>query len=394
LELYLTKTTEEMEEVGGLCHASSSKNNNNNDNNNNDDDDDDNYNMEQKSEMALPSPIPGEASRLPPNDHYQLCRNEEMLGPIPTVSSLSLEKEIDHLMEELGQMDAERIAILEEINNQTSIKGEGPVDFTHPCAAANDESVRHHHPSNENISSIKPRVDPSPQQQQQQQPVPLETPPSLSPRKHCPADTYSSSSNILNTTSDSVVIDQTLSLLYTLKDLMTCQDNRNEREASVWEQLEVLSELMQDQSSGCQSFLSSPQPKGDETVLHPTTSMDISHDNDDYEEGYHPSTTWISGVVPATVVDPWPALVSELTSRCEFLEQDRKELARITEDIMRTERESNRVAIQAAVATAQRQGKEKLYQQTQEYHRSIRTVYQNLCYPCQQRVYSMLLLEK
>jgi hypothetical protein len=109
-----------------------------------------------------------------------------------------------------------------------------------------------------------------------------------------PIDT-NSSNGLLDTTSDSIVLDQTLSLLYTLKDLMTGQggDNMNEREVSVLEQLEVLSVLMQDQSSlSYQSMLSSSSPRRDEKAAlsdHPTTtSLDFSrddHDEDDDNEG-------------------------------------------------------------------------------------------------------------
>jgi hypothetical protein len=323
-----------------------------------------------KCNVGFLSPIPHETSILLESTNNQLNNNETSV-PIETVPSLSMENTIDNLMDELGKMDAERTAILEEIHRQ-DLTGVRQVNISQPTALEKSAWCC----QNGSISDTKTQVCP----------LPVDTPQS-SPRIR-PA--HDSSPNVLDTTSDSLVLDQTLTLLYNLKELMTCNGDMNEREASVLEQLEVLSELMQDQSSyqqmpdqsSYQSLLSSP--KRGETIPE-ATSLDISRD-DDYK------AMWISGVQAA--IDPWPALVSELTSRCEFLEQDRRDLARITEDILRNERESHRVMMQAAVATANREANQKLNELTQEHHHSIRIVYQSLCYRCQQGVYSMLGGEK
>ena len=103
--------------------------------------------------------------------------------------------------------------------------------------------------------------------------------------------------------------------------------------------------------------------------------------------GTEHDTTWISSVKAAA--DPWPALVAELKSRCEFLEADRNELARITESIIEMERNSRRVELDTAVATAKREAAEKIHEHEQKCNRQVRAIYQSLCNHCQKKVYAM-----
>lgn len=332
LEMDMTKTIEESGEAGEVSRSTDIN--------------------ESANKVGLLSPIPRESSIVEADND---SNSSDSSDPIKSAPSQSLEK-IDKLMDEIGKMSDERNAILDEINRQDESAGD-IIDITEPLLQG---SFRR----NETGGISGSTVEDCPQ--------PVETPRS-SPVNGQEAE----QSNILDTTSDSVVLDRTLSLLNNLKDLMTCNGDMNEREASVLEHLEVLSELMQDESS-YQSLLSSPR-RGHAQPNE--TSLDLSRD-DEHE------TTWMSGIQVS--VDPWPALVSELTGRCEFLERDRRELARITEGIIKKERASHRVEIEAAVATANREANEKLHKQTQEFNRALRAVYQSLCYRCQQRVYSIL----
>jgi hypothetical protein len=275
---------------------------------------------------------------------------------IETVPSQSMER-IDNLLYELGQLNAEREAILDEINAKTD---DGQV---------NDHSY----------ASIEfANRDDSGSVFNDETPKPVESLES-SPRNR----------NELNTTTDSAVLDRTLSLLQGLKDLMTNGDGA-QNETTVLENLEVLSELMQDQC-GFQSMLLSPrQSVGDAQSSPQETSLDNLHDNlnNTSLSGAEHDTTWILSVKAA--MNPWPALVAELKSRCEFLESDRNELARITEKIIKMERDSHQVEMEAAIGTEKREAAEKIHEHELKYNRQVRMMYHSLCYHCQKKVYSML----
>ncbi|KAG7353219.1 hypothetical protein IV203_009268 [Nitzschia inconspicua] len=318
VEMDMTKTMEERKEAGKVFRLGNQKGS--------------------MGEVGLLSPIPRDTSHEEENYHSDLSDSSIAINTVPSESM----ENIDNLMDELKKMGAERNAILNEINRQDA-DGEQVVCRNFSGSAVEDC------------------------------PQPVDTPQS-SPRNQPEAD---SSNDILNMTSDSAVLDRTLSLLNNLKDLISSNGDMNKQEASVLEHLEVLSELMQEQSS-YQTLLSSPtRGQADSSEMNVEVSRDHEHE-----------TAWTSTAQAS--MDPWPALVSELTSRCEFLERDRRELARITEEIIKKERESHIVEIEVAVATAGREANEKLHQQTQEYNRTLGTVYQSLCYRCQQCVYSML----
>ena len=63
----------------------------------------------------------------------------------------------------------------------------------------------------------------------------------------------------------------------------------------------------------------------------------------------------------SVVTSPWAALVAESRSRCEFLERDRDEVTRITEQILEMERASHKAELEAAVAEVERKANENLH---------------------------------
>jgi hypothetical protein len=108
LDMYMTKTIEESEQEGKEFFRSTASTNQ--------------HQQQNCDEMGFLSPIPREASMLEPNTNNsknQWNLNESSSIPFETIlpSSSSMEN-IDNLMEELSKMDAERTAILEEINQQ------------------------------------------------------------------------------------------------------------------------------------------------------------------------------------------------------------------------------------------------------------------------------------
>jgi hypothetical protein len=267
-------------------------------------------------------------------------------------ASGSMER-IDDLLEELGRMDQERAAMLNEINGDadhhdgTNSK-KTPEGFDFACAIDDEDGGI---------------------------PNPVE-----SPQGSVTGAEEDPSSDVVNAADESTMLDQTLSLLHNLKDLMECNGNGYEQEASVLERLEVLSDLMQDES-GRRSIMLSP-------------GRNLSAISDGFgpsEEKNEKDTSLVSSTkLAADLTDPWPALVEELKSRIAFLEHDRDELARITELIMHKERESHHIKLDAAVATARREVEEKLHKCQLEVTQSVSGIYRSLCPQCQSRVYNSL----
>ncbi|KAL3925992.1 MAG: hypothetical protein SGILL_000039 [Bacillariaceae sp.] len=315
--------------------------------------------VEDNQNVTMSSPIPIDSTARQEDDE---TASQDSSLQVDSVPSESMEK-LDELMDELGQMSAERDAILDEIKaDDDENQSKGGV-----FASKGDATESSRSPIRD--AQTAPTFD-------EPAPKPVETP-ETSPRND----------NELNTTSDSVVLDRTLTLLHGLKEMIGSGDGAH-NESTVLESLEMLSELMQDQAS-YQSMMSSPRRSVQDAAasVH-ETSLDISRDNSiDMNSVGENDTTWISSVKAA--MDPWPALVAELKSRCEFLERDRNELSRITEQIIKMERESHRVEMAAAAATAKREAGEKIHKIEQKCNRQVRIIYKNLCYHCQKKVYAM-----
>ena len=289
---------------------------------------------------------------------------------------------IDELMDELEEMDLERTAILNEINCNDNIQAESedsPSAFPSAAATMILTDAKSTEPKEEKLQCLLDNTDGYfIDADDEDPPKPIESPANS-------VNGNGEETNASNTMSDSVVLDETLTLLNNLKNMMTCQGEGNEYETDVLERLEVLSELMQDQS-GYQSLLSS--------VLHQDVSGKQHDDDASGGEGSFEistsnanDTSWISTLKAAAEENPWPALVAELRSRCEFLERDRDEVTRITDKILEMERSSHKVELDAAVATTERKANENLHQVQLETNREMNSIYRNMCLQCQKKVY-------
>jgi hypothetical protein len=78
--------------------------------------------------------------------------------------------------------------------------------------------------------------------------------------------------------------------------------------------------------------------------------------------------------------------VDELRTLCQFLEHDRAELARITDEMLGLERGAHILQIEAAVATAQRESMDQLRVVQQNTQRQMKSLYHALCIGCQRRI--------
>jgi hypothetical protein len=189
---------------------------------------------------------------------------------------------------------------------------------------------------------------------------------------------------LVNTTADSSTLDKTISLLYNLKDLMTNQGDSDEKETSILEQLEVLSEMMQDDASSSSTL----QAQNRSLTLYgndegnANTSL-TSFQSAAVEPSFHNNAS-------IREEDPWPALVDELRQRIAFLEHDRDEVVRITMIMLDQERESHQAELQAAVATTKRKAHEELQSLQSHTHQHMKQLYQTLCVHCQRRIYTAI----
>ena len=228
---------------------------------------------------------------------------------------------IDDLLHELGEMDVERTAILEEIKNdisQMESKNKSNAEEELPKADVSDESE---------------------------------------------------------------VLDETLHLLNNLKTMLTSQENVKEHETTVIEQLEVLSELIQSQDqSNLEAIKNARNASSSSAVVE--TSLAILESQENAKE-----SSWHSAVEAAGDNNPWIALVAELRNRCAFLERDRDEVARITEQILEMERTSHKAELEAAVAEVERKANENLHRMQLESNQEMNAFYQNICFQCEDEAF-------
>jgi hypothetical protein len=266
---------------------------------------------------------------------------------------------IDGLLQELGEMDMERTAILKEINDNDD--DDGPVQIGHE--------------SEDYVTEVGSKEEP---------PKPLESP----DNSWDPAEMKNV--NVSDATNESEVLDQTLHLLNNLKTMLTSHGKENENETTVLERLEVLSELMQSQDQSNTEFTPA-KPSVSETHSGHNGSSSSAVDEMSFaisaSQGNANDASYISTVKPIATTDPWPALVAELKNRCEFLERDRDEVTRITEQILEMERDSHKVELEAAVATAERKASETLHRIQLESNREMSDFYQNVCFQCEQEAF-------
>ncbi|KAL3945650.1 MAG: hypothetical protein SGBAC_000306 [Bacillariaceae sp.] len=78
--------------------------------------------------------------------------------------------------------------------------------------------------------------------------------------------------------------------------------------------------------------------------------------------------------------------IDELRMQCHFLEHDRSELARVTNEILAMERESHTLEVEAAVASARRQSMEDFQVFQQKTHQQMKNLYKSLCESCRNRI--------
>ncbi|CAJ1951010.1 unnamed protein product [Cylindrotheca closterium] len=78
--------------------------------------------------------------------------------------------------------------------------------------------------------------------------------------------------------------------------------------------------------------------------------------------------------------------MDELRMQCHFLEHDRSELARVTNEILAMEREFHALELDAAVASARRQSMEDFQLFQQKTHHQMKKLYKSLCGSCRNRI--------
>eukprot|EP00980_Cylindrotheca_fusiformis_P005334 scaffold1138_cov128-Cylindrotheca_fusiformis.AAC.16 len=181
------------------------------------------------------------------------------------------------------------------------------------------------------------------------------------------------------------VLDQTLTLLGSLKVLMDGQGEENLKESSVLEQLGILSEMLQGESDVTDMLDIASQLQGrnqsiniEDAKSESSNQMTVSlEDNKKSPKPFSP-----------TQENPWPELMKELRNRIRYLEHDRAELGRIFDEMSLRQRKSHKLQVDAAVATAKRESLEQLRLIQTNTRVQMKTLYNALCTNCQQMVYA------
>ncbi|KAL3935510.1 MAG: hypothetical protein SGBAC_008983 [Bacillariaceae sp.] len=234
-----------------------------------------------------------------------------------STGSDNTERKIDGLMEEIGQMGQEREDLLAEPQQEvSSSETSGPCDgsrlIEEPTAISHDTSI---------VVSESPLGEDNPG----------------------------------NGLPSNDLLDDTLLLLNNLKDLMDCQEDENEKEVSVLDQLEALSEMMQGEAHLNNSVVlheSSSVQKLDVSAMRASVHSRVS-------TGAPSSSTVRDEEFYAQKEELWRMLVAELRRRILFLEHDRDEVVRITSDLLERERDASRLKFQSAVSTSRREAFEE-----------------------------------
>ncbi|CAJ1962631.1 unnamed protein product [Cylindrotheca closterium] len=240
-----------------------------------------------------------------------------------SMGSDNVERKIDGLLEEIDQMDQEREEMLGELQQ----------------GAPNSENLR---------PSDGSRLNEVPTKVSQKMPNDV----SESPFSEHSADSDPPSNDLL---------DGTILLLNNLKDLMDGQESENEKETSVLDQLEALSEMMHGETN-LSDFLTGSRSINRSSVSAMRESV---HSR---ASGRVPSSPLKSSTVHDEEFDAgslkqkeeiWRMLVAELRHRILFLEHDRNEVVRLTGSLLERERDANRLRLQSAMSSARREAFEE-----------------------------------
>jgi hypothetical protein len=302
---------------------------------------------------------------------------DKLLSPIPPSASPNseahyenVERNIDGLLEEIGQLDLEREALLNDVKKDVSTSQDFGTDSQDTQEESSEIKVvpkEIQHGIEENCSNH------------------LTDQATLTSEADL---TYHSSGGNSND-----ALEKTLMLLNNLKELMDGQCDEDEKEASVLQQLEVFSEMMQAESSFFDRKLQEIEEK-DERFTKQLSSFEpdtIESSIPTVEKHYseaaaiHLQDHNDPSLSQEDEDNPWPALLNELRRRCQYLEHDRSELARISNEMIEQERESQKLKLSAALATTNREYREKIFIVQSSTRQQIKTLYHSLCVSCQQK---------
>ena len=296
--------------------------------------------------------------------------SDSMNSDVASVPSESIGK-IDEILEELGEMDLERATILREINGhddnvhieRVQERSEAPSPKMNSSAMT---EVSTNPDFGENAHEVEVKEEP---------PKPIESP----------------QTDESEASSESEILDETLHLLNNLKNMVMSHGEGNEHETSVIERLEVLSELMQLQEQSNSEF-SPAKTNTTETPSDHTMLSRASVDGKSFEMLTPQGKAHVTPLVPTedatALIEPWSRLVEELKSRCEFLERDRDEVARITDQMLQRQRASHKAELEAAVASAERKANETIHKIQLEANREVTGFFQNVYFECEQEVFN------
>ena len=199
--------------------------------------------------------------------------------------------------------------------------------------------------------------------------------------------------------SESAFIDSAVSLVHNLTDIVNHSENEDDcvRESQVFDQLEKLSmTLSEDEEEAAKNTPSGDSESRLTISIQAAGVESLEATYEDEEEGRatppHANLSTLTHEFDPPEIDgtnPWASLVEELQHKCEILQADRLELARTVNGMLDMERETHRLAVTAAVATAQREASEKLVAFQKETQVHVKQVYSIICEECRNQIFPM-----
>jgi hypothetical protein len=359
------------------------------------------------SSLALLSPMLPSKQQTPQHGLHVFGIEDSLEYDSSVIADESTNNEmndkLEDLLKELGQMDQERNALLEQVQDtKTSLSSSS--GRVREAELSTDQGAQDEQPIEEDIevASIEENEDSKNHGIDSNKEADTTSP----DKRGDSSEGEDGAALVVKGANDSSMLEDTLNLLLNLKDLMSGQGDETEKETSVLEQLEVLSELMQDEgetslllstSRLSENLLALYSPNKNENsflaLQDENNQSSVVETNDSALETSFPQATNIS-VLPSAAhsptSNPWSALVKELNEKIQFLAHDRSELARVTNEMMKMERESHQIQQEAAVATARRQGLEQLNEYQQQTQHQVKNLYRTLCIHCQRRIYTAI----
>ena len=263
---------------------------------------------------------------------------------------------VDDVLQDMTALTHERQELLQELNIQDGEDGESNHDSSlqHSSRKDDDDTSWQANMLNVSAASSSKLLQ---QQEQDDDDISTASTPTHTNTSGLQLLNASTASHSVSTTSN--LMNQTLELMQNMTAVLnspqndsTSQEPKDKDTSILLNQLEALHELMNKDSNEEHNEV------GTDSFVMNAESTILQAEDDPL------NTSAISHASSSSTNSPWFALVQELRRTVDYLQHDRSELERITQDQLDRLKASHCVELEAAIATARREGRASVQQQT------------------------------